>query len=368
MSDGGGTAARSNGTCRIKLIRRRVWSVRVLGEGDGGASSPIGTLLVVALTIVLAVGVGTFVLGLGEEQGAPTAEAAFEYEPTPAGLAMTATHMSEDVVVQLNGQRVATFDASDAGKTVLLPTAPGDTITVVSREGRRSVVVNRQVDDRSEVGDLIAYYSFDRGTGSTVVDRSGNGNDGTAAGGFSRVNDGGGAALEFDGRSGTHVDIGDLSVDGPESVDELTIAIEYSKRGGTDDIQNLIEHQAGSFAWYLETDGQHVAPHRMEYTIGYNTPPSGTLFASPLAERSTHVLIATFDGDEMVLYRNGTRVGSTPLRRDVALGDVILAADSNPSIQNFHGRLYEVRLYYAAFDDEEAAVLARAMGNESASP
>jgi hypothetical protein len=106
----------------------------------------------------------------------------------------------------------------------------------------------------------------------------------------------------------------------------------------------------------------------MEYTIGYNTPPSETLFESPLAEDSTHVLIATFDGDEMVLYRNGTRVGSAPLSRDVALGDVILAADSNPDIQNFHGRLYEVRLYYAAFDDEEAAVLARAMGNESASP
>jgi len=106
----------------------------------------------------------------------------------------------------------------------------------------------------------------------------------------------------------------------------------------------------------------------MEYTVGYNTPPSGTLFESPLAERSTHVLIATFDGDEMVLYRNGTRVGSTALDRDVALGDVILGADSNPSIQNFHGRLYEVRLYYAAFDDQEAAVLTRAMGNESASP
>lgn len=342
--------------------------MRGFGEEDVGASSPIGTLLLVALTIVLAVSVGTFVLGLGDEQGAPTAEAAFEYEPTPAGLAMTATHMSEDVAVQLNGQRVATFDAADAGKTVHLPTAPGDSITVVSREGRRSVIVNRNVDERSEVGDLIAYYSFDQGTGSTIVDRSGNGNDGTASGGVSRVVDEDGSALEFDGESGTHVDVGDLTVDGPASVDELTIAIEYSKQGGTDDIQNLIEHQAGNFAWYLETDGQHVAPHRMEYTIGYKTPPSGTLREAPLAERSTHVLIATFDGDEMVLYRNGTRVGSTTLRRDVALGDVILGADSNPSIQNFHGRIYEVRLYYAAFDDEEAAVLARAMGNESASP
>jgi hypothetical protein len=342
--------------------------MRSVGGREAGASSPIGTLLLVALAIVLAVSVGVFALDVGDRGGAPTAEAAFEYEPTPAGLAMTATQMSEDVVVQLNGRRVGTFDASDAGETILLPTAPGDRITVVSREGGRSVIVNRQVDDRSDVGDLIAYYSFDQGTGSTVVDRSGNGNDGTAAGGVSRVSDEDGTAMEFDGQSGTHVDIGDLSVDGPASVDELTIAIRYSKQGGTDDIQNLIEHQAGSFAWYLETNGPHVAPHQMEYTIGYNTPPSGTVLEGSLAERSTHVLIATFDGDEMVLYRNGTRVGSKDLNRDVALGDVVLAADSNPSIQNFHGRLYEVRLYYAAFDDEEAAVLARAMGNESASP
>jgi hypothetical protein len=342
--------------------------MRGLGVSESASSSALGTMLMVAVTIVLAVSIGVFALDVGQGQGAPTAEAAFEYEPTPAGLAMTPTHIGEDVAVLLNGKRVAAFDASDAGETVLLPTAPGDRVTVVSREGDRSVLVNKRIDDRSAVGDLIAYYSFNQGSGSTIVDRSGNGNDGTASGGYSRVVDDTGSGLEFDGQSGTHVDVGDLTVDGPASVEELTIAIKYSKQGGTDGIQNLIEHQAGSFAWYVETDGQHVAPHRMEYTIGYLNPPSGTLYASSLAERSTHVLVATFDGDEMVLYRNGTKVGSTPLDRDVALGDVVLGADSNPSIQNFRGRIYQVRLYYTAFSDREAAVLSKAMGNESASP
>ncbi|WP_323676029.1 LamG-like jellyroll fold domain-containing protein [Halorubellus sp. PRR65] len=342
--------------------------MRGFAAGEGGASSALGTILMVAVTIVLAVSVGVFALDIGQRQGAPTAEAAFEYEPTPAGLSMTATHIGEDVAVELNGQRVAGFNASDAGKTVLLPTAPGDRVTVVSREGGRSVLVNKRIDDRSEVGDLVAYYSFDQGSTNTIVDRSGNGNDGTAYGNYSRIVDDTGSALQFDGQSGTHVDLGDLTVDGPASVDEITIAIKYSKRDGSDDIQNLVEHQAGNFAWYLETDGQHVAPHRMEYTIGYLNPPSGTLYAPSLAERSTHVLVATFDGDEMVLYRNGTRLGSTPLDRDVALGDVVLAADSNPSMQNFRGRMYQVRLYYTAFDDREAAVLSKAMGNESTSP
>jgi flagellin-like protein len=349
----------------LKLLALCVFGM--IGEclAKRAASSPLGTILMVAVTVVLAVSVGVFAFDLAQEQGVPTVEATFEYEATPAGLEMTATNIGEDVVVQLNGQRVASFDANDAGKTVLVPTAPGDEITVVSSDSETTVIVNERVDDRSEVGDLIAYYSFDQGSGSTVVDRSRNGNDGTASGGYSRVSDEHGTAMEFDGQSGTHVDIGDLAVNGPASVEELTIAIKYSKHGGTDAIQNLVEHQAGSFAWYLETDNEHTAPHRMEYTIGYSNPPSGTLYTPSLAERAPHVLVATFDGDEMVLYRNGTKLGSTALDRDVALGDVILAADSNPGIQNFHGRIYEVRLYYASFSDEEAAVLSNAMGNAS---
>lgn len=330
------------------------------------ATSPIGNVLIVALTIVLAVSVSTFAFGLGNEQGTPRAEAAFEYEETAAGLEMRAVAIGEPVDVRLNGDTVATFDADDAGRSVLLPTAPGDRVTAVSQDADRSVVVDRRIDERSEVGDLIAYYTFDQGSGDTVVDRSGNGNDGTAVGGWTRVSDDAGSAMRFDGASGTHVDVGDLTVAGPASVDELTVAIRYEKDGGNDAIQNLIEHQDGNFAWYLETDRDHANPHRMEYTIGYNNPPSGSLYAPNLDENEVHVLVATFDGDEMVLYRNGTRLGSTTLSRDVALGEVILAADSNPSIQNFHGDLYEVRLYYTAFSKEEAEILSAAMANESA--
>lgn len=337
------------------------------GTDEQGATSPIGTLLLVALALVAAAGVGVFVLDLSAGQGAPTAEAAFEYTETPAGLEMTAVGIGEDVVVELNGQSVASFDSDEAGKTVLLPTAPDDRITVVSRDGDQTVLVNRQVDSREDVGDLISYYTFDQGTGSTVVDRSGNGNDGEAFEGWSRVSDDTGTALDFDGTSGTHVNIGDLSVDGPASVDELTIAIHYRKDGGANSIQNLIEHQEGGFAWYMETDGNHVDPHRMRYTIGYNNPPSGTLYTGNIDEGEPQVLIGTFDGDQMVLYRNGQRVGSVPLDRDVALGDVILGADSDPYGigQNIDGRIYEMRLYYTSFSDDEVGVLTRAMQSNS---
>jgi hypothetical protein len=271
--------------------------------------------------------------------------------------------LGTEVIVKLNGEEVTTLDGDSAGESVLLPTAPGDRVTIVSKDGQRSVLVDKEIDQRSEVGDLIAYYSFDRGSGDSVVDGSGNGNDGTINGrGATRISAGGGTALEMDGSSGTHVDIGNLRLVGPDSVDELTIAITSEHHGGSG-IQNLIEHQDSNFAWYIETRGKFDDPHRMEYNIGYRTSPSGSLRTGDVPANEPQVLVGTYDGDEMVLYRNGTRVGSTSLDREVALGEVVLGADSDPNSvgQNLDGRLYEVRLYYTAMSDSEVEVLSNTM-------
>lgn len=48
------------------------------------------------------------------------------------------------------------YEQTAAGKSVLLPTAPGDRITVVSEDGGRSVLVQEEIDERSEIGDFIA--------------------------------------------------------------------------------------------------------------------------------------------------------------------------------------------------------------------
>jgi hypothetical protein len=318
----------------------------------------------------------TLSFGFLEGAGTPTADATFEYEQTPAGLQLIPTALGTEATVRLNGRTVATVDPESAGQPVLLPTAPGDRITVVTSDRERSVLVDRTTDDRSEVGDLIAYYTFDQREDATVVDRSGNDNDGTARSatgnpdGYDRGRDGTGTYMRFDGEGGTHVDMGDLAVRGA-SVDEITVAITYRKNfgtsgcGGVGDIQNLIEHQptqASSFAWFLETDRNRCSdPHDMTFNVGFNNPPSAELAASDVPEREPQVLVGTYDGSEMALYRNGTRVGTRSLDRSVDLGEVILAADSDPSIQNFRGRIYEVRLYYTAFSESEAAVLTKAM-------
>jgi flagellin-like protein len=325
---------------------------------DRGATPVIGNILLVAVVVVI----GMTLVGLSfaflDNTGTPTAEAAFEYEQTSAGLRMTPEALGTDVMVELNGEQIGTFAADSAGQSLLLPTAPGDQVTVVSRDRDKSVLVDREIDERSEVGDFVAYYTFEGTSQTTVVDRSRNGNDGTIYGGVTRLD----GALDFDGTSGTYVDVGDLTATGPSQVEELTVAITYEHDGGSD-IQNLIEHQASNFAWYVETDGKHGDPHQMEFNIGYKSPPSSKLKTGDVPAGERQVLVGTFDGSEMTLYRNSTKVGSTPLDREVELGQVILGGDSDPTGvgQNLDGRIDEIRLYYTAFDEEEVAALTRAM-------
>lgn len=326
----------------------------------------LGNVLLVAVVLVVSVTLVVLSFAFLEDTGTPTADASFEYEQTSTGLQVVPKALGTDVVVQLNGKDIETIEAGQSGREVLLPTAPGDRITVVSRDEDRSVLVNREVDDRSEIGDFIAYYTFDQGNGSTIVDRTGNDNDGEKKGGTTRVSDSSGTALDFDGSLGTYVDVGDLTVDGPQTVDELTVAIKYRYRvPPSDSIRNLIEHQDSNFAWFLETDGKNEDPHRMEFNVGYNTNPSGKIVTGDVPAGETQVLIGTYDGNEMVFYRNGTRVGSETFQRDVALGEVILGADSDPNTtgQNLDGRIYETRLYYAAFDEDEVERINTAMSD-----
>jgi flagellin-like protein len=330
--------------------------------GERGATPVIGNILLVAIVILLGFTLTTLAFAFLEDSGTPSADVAFEYEQTPVGLKMTPVAMGTDVIVKLNGNKVAEIAADQAGKSVLLPTAPDDRITVVSQDEQQSILVEREVDNRDEIGDFIAYYTFEDGNATTVVDESGNGNHGAIFGGITPVNSGCGSALELDGQKGTYVDIGDLTVDGPDDVDEITIAIEYQLDSGSD-IQNLIEHQDSSFAWYIETREKFDDPHRMRFDIGWNAAPSAEITTGDIPAKETQILVGTYDGNKMSFYRNGALVGTKSLDRDVALGEVILGADSDPSSigQNLDGQLCNVRFYYAAFDSDEVQRITNTM-------
>ena len=332
-----------------------------------GASTVVGVLLLVGIVVivggVVALGALTFLDGTGT----PQATANFDYEETPVGIRMTPSAISTTVTVQLNGRDVATFGPNSAGQSVLLPTAPGDRITVVSRDREQSVLVQRTVDDRSEVGDFIAYYRFDSGSGDTLVDRSGNDNNGTLKN--SDVGDSGPSwnsdSLTFDGQ-GDYVEINNLNTP-VSNVSEFTIAIAYRTESGTEK-QELVEHISESDNW-----GSELKPCSSECSESEYKPvffvdeaggsQTGQIFANKQTENERHVLVGTYDrsAGETTVYVDGESEATGSFNSEINMGDFYIGRDAEGSSDFLDGEIFEIRLYYTAFDGEEVQVVTKAM-------
>jgi flagellin-like protein len=89
--------------------------------GDDDAVSPvIGVILMVAITVILAAVIGTFVLGLGDQvsDSAPTASFNFDFA---SSTEVSITHDGGDAIkdsqltVKLNGTNIYEGEGSDAG-------------------------------------------------------------------------------------------------------------------------------------------------------------------------------------------------------------------------------------------------------------
>lgn len=335
------------------------------GNGSDRAATPVvGNILLVAVAIVIAVVLITMSFAFLEQTGAPTAEAKFDYQPTAAGLKMTPQALGTDVTVELNGNPVAEIDADSAGQSVLVPTAPGDTITVVSNDADRSVLVNRRIEDRSEVGDLIAYYTFDSGN-TTLVDRSGNGNDGTING-TNRTS----GCLDFGGTGSSgsdYVDADDLTVENISEVEEFTVAVAYEPDTG-DAKQDLIEHiNDDGTNWVMEIKDQSTGSD--QYELAYSVDKEGgsqdgEFFTGPYDTGERQVVVGTFDGKTYELYADGQKKGSDSFdsEQKVGVGDVTIAKDAEADRDYFDGEICEIRLYYTALDSDDIGSLTNAMG------
>lgn len=335
-------------------------------RGDRGLSPLVGNVLLVGVVLVVGLVLVTLSFAFLDGTGTPTADASFEYEQTPVGLRMTPVALGTDVAVQLNGRTVATFESDSAGESVVIPTAPGDRVTVVSRDGDRSVLVDREIDDRDEIGKFISYYTFEAGSGSTLVDRSNNGNDGTLRGDPEwRA-----SSLDFDG-SGDYVTVDDF--DTPvASVDEFTVAVTYRTDDGASK-QELLEHKSSDDNWLLELKpcSNTQVPSGTcsgddEYSPVFSVDRAGgsqdeQIFGPGQRAGTRQVLVGTFDGTEHTLYVDGERVNTGDYSGEISMGDLSIGKDVEFDGDYLDGEIYEIRLYYTAFDDGEVRVLTNAM-------
>jgi flagellin-like protein len=122
---------------------------RTLLEDDEAVSPVIGVILMVAITVILAAVIGTFVLGLGDQvqQTAPNAQFSFDHDSGADELDIT--HEGGDGIDQANLELAGDATNNDPWNSVSTVTA-GDTHTESGVTSSDSVSVVWQADgDRS---------------------------------------------------------------------------------------------------------------------------------------------------------------------------------------------------------------------------
>lgn len=324
-------------------------------DDERGVSPVVGVALMVAITVLLATVTVVMLTSIADPGVAPAADTTVSLESTNAGTDLTTEHSSgQEVDVRLNGETIATLEGGSTGSTVFLPTAPGDEVFLVAADDDAEVLL-RESFEAGEAGDFVAYYPFEGG-GSTLTDHSRNGNDGTLVNGPSWVSDNQGSALEFDGTNDRYVRVNDLNTAGTGDVEEFTVATTFQV-DSTGNFQQLVEHNAGSEEWHLETTGDGNVRFAVNYTAGETVATT----SDPLTPGETYVVVGTYDGREFDLYLDGSYVDGGSYSSTVDMGDMRLGQDDSGASQELDGRIYEFRLYYTAMDDHQVEMLTRAM-------
>jgi flagellin-like protein len=140
---------------------------------DDAVSPVIGVILMVAITVILAAVIGTFVLGLGDQVQSTTPQTQFTFdEASGSNPDLTITHDGGDKVgaenmnLSITGGSIGGDVCQDAGGTDSWPNSEisaGDSCTVGNSElsSGETVRVTWESDDGSNTGTL-ATYDYDQ--------------------------------------------------------------------------------------------------------------------------------------------------------------------------------------------------------------
>jgi len=101
-------------------------NIKALLDDDRGVSPVIGVILMVAITVILAAVIGTFVLGLGSNVGnnAPSATFNWDYSGGDSGGDLTVTHQGGDAIE--NSTIDITSDPATAAQDNITYSVSGD--------------------------------------------------------------------------------------------------------------------------------------------------------------------------------------------------------------------------------------------------
>jgi len=126
---------------------------------DHAVSPVIGVILMVAVTVILAAVVGTFVLALGDEGETPAPQAKFTFDEDATNNEITITHDSGD---RIEESKITVVDSEGNADTCNWPESEitsGDSCTIdVSGDG--TVRVTWEPEDGSTT-DTLATHDYD---------------------------------------------------------------------------------------------------------------------------------------------------------------------------------------------------------------
>jgi phosphodiesterase/alkaline phosphatase D-like protein len=190
---------------------------------------------------------------------------------------------------------------------------------------------------------LVAAYSFGEGSGTTVTDLSGHGNNGTIANATWTTSGKYGNALSFNGSTSivTIVDSSSLHLTTAMTLEAWVYPTAISA-GWRDVVYKATDN------YYLEaTTTQGAGFPAAAGTFGSNDVQAyGT---ATLALNTWSHLAATYDGSTLRLYLNGTQVGSLAQTGAITPSASPLTIGGDPIFgQYFQGMIDEVRVYSVA--------------------
>ena len=189
---------------------------------------------------------------------------------------------------------------------------------------------------------LVAAYSFDSGSGSTLADVSGTGNSGTISGASWSTQGRAGGALSFDG-------VNDLVTIADASSLDLTTGMTLEAWARPTTVTNwrtvLLKEQPGQLVYALYANNSGNRPSANIF-IGADRELRGS---SRLTANSWTHLAATYDGATLRFFVNGTQVATLAVAGSIATSAGALRIGGNTVWSEwFTGLIDDVRIYNRA--------------------
>ena len=194
---------------------------------------------------------------------------------------------------------------------------------------------------------LIASYSFNEGSGTTLTDRSGKGHTGTIAGATWTTQGKSGSALSFDG-------INDLVTVNDAADLDLTTGMTLEAWVRPSSVTNwrtvLLKERTGGLVYALYGSNNSSRPETY-ITVGAEL---GAPAQAALALNTWSHVAVTYNGAMLRLFVNGVEVGSRALSGPMSTSTGVLRIGGNSVWgEYFSGRIDEIRIYNRALTPAE---------------